>query len=149
MGKILTVRQKKKQTNKQNKGPTKKISNFQKAAGNIRVLIRNKERKMSWSCTPRPSELNDGVIHVPKELSGFVYTLLTGSIDSSERECCQRVEPLINRGYYMAARRYEISLRVLKNIHEWALRTSEVYFFSTREKKFRISKRPCNILFTT
>ena len=40
----------------------------------------------------------------------------------------------INRGYYMA-RRYEISLRVLKNI------------FSTREEKFRISKRPCNVLF--
>ena len=41
----------------------------------------------------------------------------------------------INRGYYMAARRYEISLRVLKNI------------FSTREEKFPISKRPCNVLF--
>ena len=40
------------------------------------------------------------------------------------------------RGYYMAARRYEISLRVLKNI-------------STREEKFRISKRPCNVLFIT
>ena len=25
-------------------------------------------------------------------------------------------QPLIDRGYYMAARRYEISLRVLKNI---------------------------------
>ena len=56
MGKILIVRQKKKtkqkanrqtnkQTNKTNKGPTKKISNFQKAAGSIRVLIRNKEIK--------------------------------------------------------------------------------------------------------
>ena len=90
----------KKQTNKQinkkqNKGPTKTISNFQEAAGNNRVLIRNKERKMSWSCTPRPSGLNDSVIHVPKELSGFVCTLLTGSIDSSEREYCQRVEHLI------------------------------------------------------
>ena len=65
MGKILIVRQKKKTTNKQNKGPTKKISNFQKAAGNNRVLIRNKERKMSWSCTPRPSELNDSVHEEP------------------------------------------------------------------------------------
>ena len=42
----------------------------------------------------------------------------------------------------MAARIYEISLRVLKNI----ARTSEL-FFSTREEKFRISKRPCNIPF--
>ena len=35
---------------------------------------------------------------------------------------------------YMAARRYEISLRVLKN-----MRTSEI--FSTREEKFRMSKQ--------
>ena len=53
---------------------------------------------------------------------------------------------LINRGYYMAARRYEISLRVLKNIsrvstaHSWNI-------FSTREEKFLICKRPCNVLF--
>ena len=40
-----------------------------------------------------------------------------------------------------AARRYEISLQVLKNI----ARMSEV--FSTQEEKFRISKRPCNVLF--
>ena len=33
-----------------------------------------------------------------------------------------------------------------KIFHEWAQRTSEI-FFSTREEKFRISKRPCNILF--
>ena len=42
----------------------------------------------------------------------------------------------------MAARSYEISLRVLKNM----ARTSEI-LFSTREEKFRISKRPCNVLF--
>ena len=41
----------------------------------------------------------------------------------------------INRGYYMAARRYEIYLRELKNI------------FLTREEKFPISKRQCNVLF--
>ena len=39
----------------------------------------------------------------------------------------------------MAARRYKISLRVLKNISE--------IFFSTREEKFHISKLLCNILF--
>ena len=33
-----------------------------------------------------------------------------------------------------------------KIFHEWAQRTSEI-FFSTREMKFRISKRPCNVLF--
>ena len=37
-----------KQTNKkQNKGPANKVSNFQEVAGDIRVPIRNKERKMS------------------------------------------------------------------------------------------------------
>ena len=52
IGKILFVRQENKQTNKQtnkkqNKGPANKVSNFQEAAGDIRVPIRNKERKMS------------------------------------------------------------------------------------------------------
>ena len=37
--------------------------------------------------------------------------------------------------YYMAARRYEISLRV---------RTSEI-LFKTGEEKLRISKRSCNV----
>ena len=53
---------------------------------------------------------------------------------------------LINRGYYMVARRYEIYLRVLKNISQ-VQRTSSEIFFSTQEEKFRISKRPCNVLF--
>ena len=48
----------------------------------------------------------------------------------------------IHRGYYMAARRY----LCWKIFHEWAQRTGEI-FFSTREEKFRISKRPCNVLF--
>ena len=50
MGKILFVRQEKKQqqTNKkQNKGPATKVSNIQEAAGDIRVLVRNKERNFS------------------------------------------------------------------------------------------------------
>ena len=59
---------------------------------------------------------------------------------------CWKSANKIHRGYYMAARRYEISLRVLKNIslvrcaHSWNI-------FSTREEKFRISARPCNVLF--
>ena len=52
----------------------------------------------------------------------------------------------INRGYYMAARRYEISLRVLKNISRVSA-ANERTIFSTREEKFRISKRPCDALF--
>ena len=41
----------------------------------------------------------------------------------------------------MAAWRYEISLLVLKNIS--LVRN----YFSTLEEKFRISERPCNILY--
>ena len=41
----------------------------------------------------------------------------------------------------MAARKYEISLRVSKNMRE------RVKYFSTREEKFRISKRSRNVLF--
>ena len=53
---------------------------------------------------------------------------------------------IINGGYYMATRRYEISLWVLKNI----LRVSaanEWMIFSTLKEKFRIQKWPCNVLF--
>ena len=41
----------------------------------------------------------------------------------------------------MAAWRYEISFRVLKVLR------SLVKYFSTLEEKFRISARPCNILY--
>ena len=41
-------KKKNKQTNKkQNKGPATKVSNFQEAAGDIRVPVRNKERNFS------------------------------------------------------------------------------------------------------
>ena len=47
----------------------------------------------------------------------------------------------------MAARRYEISFRVLKNSSRVST-ANEWNIFSTRKEKFRISKWPCNILFT-
>ena len=46
----------------------------------------------------------------------------------------------------MTARRYEISLRVLKKYFTRSLR-SLVKYFSTLEEKFRISARPCSILY--
>ena len=46
----------------------------------------------------------------------------------------------------MAAWRYEISLLVLKKYFTRSLR-SLVKYFSTLEEKFRISVRPCNILY--
>ena len=45
----------------------------------------------------------------------------------------------------MAAWRYEISLLVLKKYFT-SERSERVKYFSTREEKFHISKRPCNIL---
>ena len=47
----------------------------------------------------------------------------------------------------MAAWRYEISLLVLKNISLVRCVTREISSFSTLEEKFRISVRPCNILY--
>ena len=75
------------------------------------------------------------------------------------------IRRMMYRGYYMAARRYEISLRVacvaggimwVRQLRRllfecWKYFTSErserVNIFLTREEKFRISKRPCYVLF--
>ena len=46
----------------------------------------------------------------------------------------------------MTAWRYEISLRVSKN-NFTSERSERVKYFSTLEEKFRISTRPCNILY--
>ena len=46
----------------------------------------------------------------------------------------------------MAAWRYEISLLMLKKYFTRSLR-SLVKYFSTLEENFRISARPCNILY--
>ena len=46
----------------------------------------------------------------------------------------------------MAAWRYKISLLVLKKYFT-SERSERVKYFSTLEEKFRISKRPCNILY--
>ena len=46
----------------------------------------------------------------------------------------------------MAAWRYEFSLLVLKKYFT-SERSERVKYFSTLEEKFRISARPCNILY--
>ena len=46
----------------------------------------------------------------------------------------------------MTAWRYEISVLVLKK-HFTSERSERVKYFSTLEEKFRISARPCNILY--
>jgi hypothetical protein len=51
----------------------------------------------------------------------------------------------INRGYYTAARRYDIYHRVVKTIfYERAQRVSKILFL-TREDKSHIFKPPCNM----
>ena len=69
-----------------------------------------------------------------------------GHSDSVLVKYTQYLQYIINRGYYMAARTYEISLRVLKNISRVSS-ANEWNIFSLREEKFRICKRPCNVLF--
>ena len=44
---IRTAGKNKQTDKKQNKGPATKVSNFQEAAGDIRVPVRNKERNFS------------------------------------------------------------------------------------------------------
>ena len=53
---------------------------------------------------------------------------------------------IIEIEHYMAAWRYEYSLLVLKKYFTRSLRTL-VKYFSTLQEKFRISARPCNILY--
>ena len=56
------------------------------------------------------------------------------------------ISVIINKGYYMTAQRYEISLPVLRNISQVSA-ANEWNTFSTGEEKFRISRRQCNVLF--
>ena len=51
----------------------------------------------------------------------------------------------IHRGYYMTARIRKFSSSVEKYFTRE--RNEGVKYFSTREEKFRISKRACNVLF--
>ena len=85
-----------------------------------------------------------GSLHLPQN-GDLAHTLLNQqliTLPHSTNVAAQFILtlPFIrNRGYSMVAQRYEISLRVLKR--------SLVKLFSTQEEKFRISKRPCNVLF--
>ena len=81
--------------------------------------------------------------HFPKSI--FFPTLLMNFTMFKQRIIIFYSIP-IHRGYCMVAWRYEISLRVLKHISRVSA-ASEWKIFSTREEKFRISKRPCTILF--
>ena len=75
----------------------------------------------SFHRNPKPVVIFNQVILI--KIKTYLYTM-----GSKYGTIAIRKHALINRGYCMATRRYEISLRVLK--------------------KFRISKRPCNFLLT-
>ena len=79
MGIILIVRQKEKQqTNKQTKqtkAQQKRSPIFRKLRVASAFSFETKKGKCLGHAYRAFSELTDSVIHVPKELSGFVYTL--------------------------------------------------------------------------
>ena len=68
-------------------------------------------------------------------------------IKRMKRTNVTHMEKGIHRGYYMVARRYEFYVWVARTIsHEWARRTSEIFFFP-REHKIDIFEPTCNVLF--
>ena len=99
------------------------------------VLENSIPRKIYWYWTY--NFVQNGIIMMKFET---VWIHILSTIHSCS--CCG----CRNRGYYRATRRYEISLRVLRNIslvrctHSWNIS-------STHEEKFCISKQPCNVLF--
>ena len=52
------------------------LANIHWAAIDIRKAIQRTENKMSWP--PRPSDLSESAMNIPKELDLFLQTLMTG-----------------------------------------------------------------------
>ena len=77
---------------------------FETKKGNV-LAMHTAPFRAEWQCS----------LHVSKELSGFVYTLLTGSKDSSEKECCQRVEQLIKSSSQDFQRKDLTKIRLVNN----------------------------------
>ena len=72
-------------------------------------------------------------------------SLLRLKLNPANNNIIRFLSKWLDGGYYMAARRYEISLRVLKNISRVSA-ANGWNIFSTQET-FRISKLPSNVLF--
>ena len=75
-----------------------------------------------------------------------ICSLLSTVIQLFVTKRIHAVYAVIHRGYYMDAWRYQISLRVLKNISRLSA-ANEWNIFSTWEENFCISKWPCKVLF--
>ena len=115
--------------------------------------------KMKYNCYQQPSVIHGWFVYSIfgwEMLSKFEirfrmtwlssFTLLDAGFYLYKKPRPAIIWAQIQRGYYLAARRYEISLRMLKNISRVSVR-NEWNIFSTREEKFRFSKWPCNVLF--
>ena len=61
-----------------------------RAAIDIRKAIQRTENKMSWP--PRPSDLAESRMNVPKELDSFLQTLLTRKKEWPDEDCQSRVQ---------------------------------------------------------
>ena len=59
-----------------NVSQSSRSANIHRAAIDIREAIQRTENKMSWP--PRPSDLAESAMNVPKELSSFLQALLSG-----------------------------------------------------------------------
>ena len=59
-----------------NANQSSRSANIHRAAIDIRKAIQRTENKMSWP--PRPSDLAESAMNVPKELDSFLQTLMTG-----------------------------------------------------------------------
>ena len=95
--------------------------------GRIMLLIIQHMCQLNvWDVQNRPSDFGR-FLTMFRRLSN-VLTIMT---------TLELLRSYINRGYYMAARRYEISHECWKIFHEWAPRTSEM--FLQHEKKNFVS----------
>ena len=72
------------------------------------------------------------------DLIFFYRRYLIAHADDTTAYASDTSPAVLDRGYYMVARRYEFYVRVARTIsHEWAQRTNKILFL-TREHKIHI-----------
>ena len=76
-----------------NASQSSRSANIHRAAIDIREAIQKTENKMSWP--PRPSDLAENAMNVPKELDSFLQTLLTGKKEWPDEDCHPRAQRLM------------------------------------------------------
>ena len=76
-----------------NASQSSRSANIHRAAIDIHKAIQRTENKKSWP--PRPSDLAESAMNVPKELDSFLQTLMTGKKDRQYEDCHPRVQRLM------------------------------------------------------